>query len=357
MPSWSVVVWAVATPDLEDALRADLREAGMALGELPEDCDIHVHVNIVRALDGTTTMWPQAESGFDDLWPRGPDHPHDVATNATLDGLLNKAECWESAAHRFLVLWGHGERAVPTKTIGRDGGVPGASTVIDALAGHAAPDIIGYDACWMATLHTVITLANGLTTSEGETTQVFIGSMVPEPVSGWPYAELIRILCDTDEPKAVAAAVVQAYDASLSAPDRSMVALDLAAVNAVKGDHVKADGLRKALQVLMTATPPDPVAFYTAADGADILEDTNLADLGALMRGLQVDRDDNAAAVAQALFAATLSRRTAGGLNGRDGVAVLLGVPGDSPSDSPQDPPFPSEPGWTDYFPDLPPLD
>lgn len=346
MPQWSVIVWAVVTPDLEDALRADLVEAGMALEQLPTDCDIHVHVNITRAVDGSTTMWPQVDdSTFDDVWPRGPDHPHDVATTVELEELLNAAPCWDEADHRFLVLWGHGERAVPTPT--HDAEVPAAERVLTALANHRSPDIIGYDACWMATVHTVITLANGMTTG------VFIGSMVPEPVSGWPYAELVRILCGPGEPKAVAAAVVQAYDASLSAPDRSMVALDLAAVNAQKGDQVKADGLTKALKTLLGTAPPDRIAFFAAADGADILEDTNLADLGALMRGLQVGRvNADAEAVAKALFAATLSKRTAGGLNGRDGVAVLLGVPGDSPPD----PPWPDNPTWAHYFPDLPPL-
>jgi hypothetical protein len=355
MPSWSVIVWAVATPDLEDALRADLVEAGMALGQLPDGCDIHVHVNIVRARDGSTTIWPQIDdSTFNDLWPRGPDHPHDVATNDKLDELLNEADCWEAADHRFLVLWGHGERAVPTTTPGRDGGVPAAWKVIRDLAGHKSPDIIGYDACWMATLHTVITLAEGLTTSEGVPTGVFIGSMVPEPVSGWPYAELIQILCGPGDPKSVAAAVVQAYDASLSAPDRSMVALDLAEVAAVGNGDTKNDGLTTAFQKLTATAPPDRVVFFTAADGADILEDTNLADLGALMRGLQVGRVDPAAdAVARALFAATVSKRTAGGLNGRDGVAVLLGVPGDSPPN----PLWPAEPTWGHYFPDFAPLE
>jgi hypothetical protein len=346
MPSWSVIVWAVATPDLEDALRADLGEAGMALGQLPDGCDIHVHVNIKRGLDGSTAMWPQIDDGFTDVWPRGPDHPHDVATTAELDGLLNEAPCWDEADHRFLVLWGHGERAVPTKTTrARDAAVPGAEDVIDALAGHKLPDIIGYDACWMATARTIIPLADAMNLGG-----VFIGSMVPEPVSGWPYAELIQILCGPSDPKAVAAAVVQAYDASLSAPDRSMVALDLAAIAAQTDDPTQPGGLTQALQALMGTNPPDRVEFFAAADGADILEDTNLADLGALMRGLQVGRaNDDANKVAKALFAATVSKRTAGGLNGRDGLAVLLGVPGDSPPD----PPWPANPTWRDYFPDL----
>ena len=102
-------------------------------------------------------MWPQIDDGFSDVWPRGPDHPHDVATNTELDELLNKALCWDEADHRLLVLWGHGERAVPTPL--RDAEVPAAETVLHALADHRPPDIIGYDACWMATLHTVITLA------------------------------------------------------------------------------------------------------------------------------------------------------------------------------------------------------
>jgi hypothetical protein len=353
-PSWSVIVWAVATPDLEDALKADLGEAGMALEQLPAGCDIHVHVNIVRAVDGSATMWPRIDNSPNPVWPAGPVHPHDVPTNTDLDGLLNGAGCWQEADHRFLVLWGHGERAVPTTTPGRDRGVPAVRRVIDALAHHKLPDIIGYDACWMATVHTVITLAEGLTTSEGVTTGVFIGSMVPEPVSGWPYAELIRILCGPGDPKAVAAAVVQAYDASLSAPDRSMVALDLAQVAAVGDGETEAFGLTQALERLTSSDPPDRVVFYTAADGADILEDTNLADLGALMRGLQVGRvDGNANAVALALQAATVSKRTAGGLNGRDGVAVLLGVPGDTA----QGPSWPTQPTWGHYFPDLAPLE
>ncbi|MDQ1600843.1 MAG: Clostripain family [Actinomycetota bacterium] len=355
MPSWSVIVWAVVTPDLEDAIRADLAEAGMALGQPPAGCDIHLHVNIVRAFDGATTIWPQIDdASFNDLWPRGPDHPHDVLTNTDLDGLLSDAGCWQEADHRFLVLWGHGERAVPTKTTGRDGAVPAVRKVIDAIAGRASPDIIGYDACWMATVHTVIALAKGLTTTEGVTTGVFIGSMVPEPVSGWPYAELIQILCRPGDPKAVAAAVVQAYDASLSAPDRSMVALDLAEVAAEEDGPTKPAGLIRALETLMSVDPPDRVVFFTAADGADILEDTNLADLGALMRGLQVGRvDGNAAAVGRALLKATVSKRTAGGLNGRDGVAVLLGVPGDSPPE----PAWPAQPSWQHYFPDIAPLE
>ncbi len=96
------------------------------------------------------------------MWPRGPDHPHDVATTAELDELLNDAPCWDEADQRFLVLWGHGERAFPTPSA-RLPRYPRPSEVVDALAGHRSPDIIGYDACWMATVHTVITLANAMT--------------------------------------------------------------------------------------------------------------------------------------------------------------------------------------------------
>ena len=48
MSAWTVVVWAVVTPDLEEALQADLAEAAAALGAKRSDPDIHVHVNIVR---------------------------------------------------------------------------------------------------------------------------------------------------------------------------------------------------------------------------------------------------------------------------------------------------------------------
>ena len=45
MPGWSVIVWAVVTPDLNEAIQDDLREAALAL-EGVSAADIHVHVVI-----------------------------------------------------------------------------------------------------------------------------------------------------------------------------------------------------------------------------------------------------------------------------------------------------------------------
>jgi hypothetical protein len=220
--------------------------------------------------------------------------------------------------------------------------VPSAAEVVAATRTHLPPDIVGYDACWMANVETVNTLAADLPEA------VFIGSMVPEPISGWPYAELVQILCGPGSPKAVAAAVVQAYAASLAVPDWCMVALDLGAVGK------SGTGLTAALSDLMAkpappgSTPvPGPVEFFAAADGADILEDTDLVDLGALMRRLQVGGPyPEAAAVEQALSTATVLKRRAGSLAGRDGLAVRVGVP-------PPHAPLPTDPGWSDYLPEV----
>ena len=262
MPSWSVIVWAVVTPDLEDALKADLKEAGMALRQLPTGWDIHVHVNIVRGFDGSTTISPRS------MTPPSTLCGHSVRTIRMMSRPtpISMACCPPPNAGRRPTS-GSSSCGVmangPFPTLSGRAGVPGAAEVVDFLGGHRSPDIIGYDACWMATLRTVITLANTMTTG------VFIGSMVPEPVSGWPYAELIRILCGPGDPKAVAAAVVQAYDASLSAPDRRWslwIWLPCAEAD---------DGLAsRPWTNLVSTAAPDRVSFFAAADGADILEDT-----------------------------------------------------------------------------------
>jgi hypothetical protein len=343
MKAWTVVVWAVVTPDLEEALQADLAEAAAALGANRPDPDIHVHVNILRPqTDGTTTA---------ELWSRtgGPVDPGDAATSDNLHDLLVDTECWnDDKRQRFLVIWGHGVVAFPSG--GPAAGVPAASDVGALLDGLPHPDIIGYDACQMATVATVSSLADAFANS------LFIGSMVPEPIKGWPYTELVRILRDPlSTLDGVAIAVVEAYAASLAVPHWCMVALRLGFISGGDPDLPEEPGLTDALHALISTTaPPERVRFFSAADGADILEDTNLVDLGALMRRLRVDESDQTAVTAlsdveAAVRSATVAWRAAGDLRGRDGVAVLLGVPGDSPPE----PPWPPDPTWTDYFPDL----
>jgi hypothetical protein len=59
-----------------------------------------------------------------------------------------------------------------------------------------------------------------------------------------------------------------------------------------------------------------------------VLDDTDTADLGALMRRLDLARPNAAAiGVREALLDATIARRAAGALAGRDGLAVSIGLP------------------------------
>jgi hypothetical protein len=345
MSAWTVVVWAVVTPDLEEALQADLLEAAAAIGPKRPDPDIHVHVNIVRPHgDGTvaTEMWSTADAD-----------PGDVATSDSLHDLLANAPCWNEDRQLFLVLWGHGAIAFPS--LGQSAGVPKADEVVTLLDGLPQPDIIGYDACQMATVAAVSSLAAAFPHA------LYIGSMVPEPIKGWPYMELVQILRDPLlEPDAVSIAIVQAYAASLSVPHWCMVALRLDFVGGGNPDLPEEPGLTDALHSLITTTdPPERIRFFSAADGADILEDTNLVDLGALMRGLRVEELHPTTAAAQAavgraIQSATIAWRAAGELKGRDGVAVRLGVPWGpgALSDQPWPDP-PAMPNWTHYFPDL----
>jgi hypothetical protein len=291
-----------------------------------------------------------------ELWSRtgGAVDPGDVATRDNLHDLLADAPCWnDDKRQRFLVIWGHGVVAFPSG--GPAAGVPSGSEVRAQLDQLPQPDIIGYDACQMATVATVSALADAFPNS------LFIGSMVPEPIKGWPYTELVRILRD---PLAtldgVAIAVVEAYAASLAVPHWCMVALRLGFICGGDPLHPDEPGLTDALRALISTTaPPERIRFFSAADGADILEDTNLADLGALMRRLRIDELDPLAAAAltaidRALLSATVAWRAAGALRSRSGVGVRLGVPWGpgAPTDSAW-PESPAVPDWTDYLPDV----
>jgi hypothetical protein len=349
MSAWTVVVWAVVTPDLEEALQADLVEAAAAIGPKRPDPDIHVHVNIVRPhTDGTVTT---------ELWSTVDADPGDAHTEGNLHDLLDHAHCWNDERQLFLVLWGHGAIAFPSP--GLSAGVPDADEVVTQLKGLPQPDIIGYDACQMATVATVSSLAAAFPHA------LFIGSMVPEPIKGWPYMELVQILRDLSlAPDGVSIAMVQAYAASLAVPHWCMVALRLDFVGGGNPDLPEEPGLTDALHSLITTTdPPERIRFFSAAAGADILEDTNLVDLGALMRGLRVEElhptTANAqAAVGRAIQSATVAWRAAGELKGRDGVAVRLGVPWGpgAQTDHPWPEP-PAMPNWGHYFPGLAPVE
>ena len=353
-PGWSVVIWATVTPDLDEAFLADLREATLAL-ETIDPGDVHVHV--IETRPGTSGPTLQR-------WAPPVAIPNDVDSVATLGQALANARCWTTErpveTKRLLVLWGHGElffpSAAPSPAVAAAGelSAPGGAASLAVLtaeelvrelppiqpqtaseaAGTPPPDIIGYDACRMATVSNVETLADAYREA------VFIGSMVPEPASGWPYVQLLRILRDTGSSKAVAAAIVEAYAASVDVPEWCLVAVSLAEVAALRG----------ALDALAGSTPPGRVEFFDAAAGADILDDTNLLDLGALMRRLgRFEANPEAEAVRGALRLATLARRAAGILGGRDGLATRAGLP---PSRA-LDLDWPPEPEWSAYLPDL----
>jgi hypothetical protein len=353
MSGWTVVVSAAVTFDLKDAITADLREARVALEAMP-DADIDVHVY----LSGPAFNPPQIWS-----WPA----PAEGSPAATLEEVLADTTGWAHQDRgRMLVLWGHGSRAFQGTTGTRSAGLvaklddlgPDVATptrVHDGLDTCLPPHIIGYDACRMASVTTVQTLAESFPKA------LFIGSMVPEPASGWPYFDMFGALGQKEwGPRAVANALVEAYAASVETDDWCLVVVDLARL--AKGPGLDDDelgitestrpSLDEALQALIDSRPPDPVTFYAAAEGADILDDTNMADLGALMRRLDVFRPSiEARAVRRALRGAILARRAAGNLAGRDGLAVRVGLP--PPWVEAGDPDWPAEPGWANYLPEL----
>jgi hypothetical protein len=331
MASWSVVIWAVVTPDLEDVIGADLKEAGTALDAFGLGNVLHVHVVLSRP--GGVPL--QVVS-----WPAG-SHDPGLANAKSLQDVTTAATCWGDATHRILVVWGHGARAFPSgrsaTTLYSVGvAVPTAEELGSSWpTGVAKPDIIGYDACRMATVSSVLWLAEFFPDA------YFVGSMVPEPASGWPYFEFLRILREPWGPRPVASAIVEAYAASVDSADWCMVALEL---GAVKDPTSGARFLANDLSVLLGSPARSAGELFSAAQGADIQDDTNLVDLGALMRRLEPwwlpppwapppapppPPPPAAIAVRNRLTNATVARRASGSLAGRDGVALLVEVPPD----------------------------
>lgn len=362
---WSVIVWAAVTSDLEDAIDDDIREAGTALEAMGAGDGIHLHVFLTgpsrdayrRAGRPTVHSWPKADGGL----PDDPSSPREV---------LERTDCWaDDTRNRMLVLWGHGARAFPTisqedldslrsRTRAPDpltdrlaSNVPTAGRLIANISPFGAnplkpPDIIGYDACRMATLTTVLTLAECFPDA------YFIGSTVPEPATGWPYFQIMQILGTGWGLDAVATALVEAYAASVDSGDWCMVALNFALAQTDR-EHGR-PGLRQELDKLLASRPPSAVDFYSAAQSADLLDDTNLADLGALLRRMERNGSPaKAKNLRTALLQSIITRRSAGSLSGRDGVGVRVGLPigARDPGDDPW--PLDRPPGWNHLFPQV----
>ena len=333
MPGWTVVVWAVVTPDLREAIQEDLREAALALDGVLA-ADIHVHV----VQSGPDFPAPQSLP-----WAPPVAIPNDLVAAGTPGATLAGAPCWQDRTRRrLLVLWGHGERAFPV--IGGFPVVPTAAqltaaftTPIPGLPLPLQPDLIGYDACRMASAETVLKLAGTFSDA------VFIGSMVPEPASGWPYVSLLQTLNPRRSNMAVAAAIVEAYAASVDVPDWCLTAVELGLVGT--GPY----GLAGAVQDLKTnAPPPSAVDFFDAAAGADTYDDSDLVDLGALMRRLSIKAPDpRMDEVRKMVRTATFARRASGSLAGRDGLSVRVGLPPLPPAA------WPAAPTWANYLPNL----
>ena len=135
----------------------------------------------------------------------------------------------------MLILWGHGSRAFQGRRargakhwwqsledLGPD--VPTPTRIYSELGSLACP---GH--------HRVRRLPDGAP-DDGAARwptsfpkALFIGSMVPEPASGWPYFDMFGTLGQKQwGPRAVASAVVEAYAASVDTDDWCLVVLDLA---------------------------------------------------------------------------------------------------------------------------------
>ncbi len=331
MADWTVVVWAAVTADLKEAFAADLSEVRLALRAIP-----------AGAIELKLGFTPGSTPATRRLILRKPGNLGALANGMALREALVGDERWNAANRkRLLVLWGHGVDGVRGDAALA---VPAAHEVVAAFTGPARrrprpPDIIGYDACRMASARTVLTLAQSLPGS------VFIGSMIAEPAIGWPYAELLRVLVDNGAPDAAAAAIVQSYAASIDVRDWCLIALYLRQIGTQNGP------LATALRGLNDSNRPKPADFFDAASGADIGDDTDLVDLGALMRRL-TDRTTRrgtspesraATNVHRAIRNAIIARRASGGLAGKDGLSVRLLVP---PAAAPRRPPI----DWTRYM-------
>jgi hypothetical protein len=104
---WSVIIWATVTPDLEESMARDLKEAMIALDALGPGADIHVHSYLHRP--GVRDPQVLPAGGVTD----------DPFVSADLSAVLSRTTCWkDKERQRLLVFWGHGTRAFPPSMLG-----------------------------------------------------------------------------------------------------------------------------------------------------------------------------------------------------------------------------------------------
>lgn len=187
--AWTIMVYVAADNDLEPFAILDLNE--MEAASLPAGVDIAVLADRVAGYDASNGNWTDARLGV-----IGRDYNASTLTSSlasigetnmgaadTLTAFIDWAVQERPAQHYALVLWNHGD-GVNGVAFDESSGNDALSLreIQDAIAASipGRVDVVGFDACSMATLEQVHALQG--------VTSYMVASQELEPGDGWDYA-------------------------------------------------------------------------------------------------------------------------------------------------------------------------
>lgn len=224
---------------------SDLREMVLALTELPAEA--RQGLDLLVAFGGARKQGWQgikyadadclihdAEDGYfgNDRCYGASDPEADMGDGATLQAFLEKSRQLAPDGRRMLILWDHGMGYLG---IGADGNHAGDALELGEIgqafaASRAHFDLIGFDACLMATLevaHQLVPYGKYL-----------VASQATEPGHGWNYQDVLKrlALVQDQDPLALGRFLVDSYqetEAHRKQVNKTLALLDLAKVPAV----------------------------------------------------------------------------------------------------------------------------
>jgi len=337
LPPWTVMLYSIADTDLEPFMMDDVAEMG-AVGTTE-------NVNMVALVDRAADYSADPVLGLGD-WEGGKllqidqgsalvlaDYgPIDTGDPGTLASFITQAVSTYPAQHYALILSDHG---ASWPGVGGDESADGnglslaeieegISTGLDTV-GLDQLDLLGFDACLMATYEVASTLA--------PLAQRMVASEELEPGHGWDYRSL-AVLDDPDpvDVDALGAAILDGFagqakeqgtddEITLSLVDLTQ----MSTLDAALADFSAAVSERVAdLAPVIGSVRASTLGFGRSPDPT---EDTQMADLGQLVSQIGIDAldvADQADAVVRALNDVVLGRVQGAATLGSTGLSVYF---------------------------------
>ncbi len=263
--TWNIMLYIAADNDLESFALWNLNQVESL--DLPSNVKVTALVDRIGGYSSASGNWTDTRFGFiesdsntsfvSSLQTRGTEQ--NMGNPATLTSFIQNASSLYPAENNILIIWNHGaglSGAAWDDTNGYDHlTVSEMSTAISNAGVHF--DIIGFDACLMATVEVVYSLQ--------DYADYFVGSQDLEPGNGWAYDSWLSLFMSDPNPaaQAIADRAVSTYvDQYPGMQGIQLSSLDMAFMPQLSG------ALKTFSDYAVTASASDISAISSAAQAA-----------------------------------------------------------------------------------------